>query len=189
LPGGCDIVQRMSSSPVLDASFSLRYPIGDFNSSEADRETDIAAIAALPSALRAAVAGLDDAQLDTEYRPGGWTVRQLVNHVADSHMNAYVRVRLALTEDWPTIKPYAEKRWAELADARTLPVEVSLALLEALHRRWVTLWKSLSETDWERGYVHPEMGREKLSRVVALYSWHGRHHTAHVTALRKRMGW
>jgi len=189
-PAGCDIVQRMSLSPALDDTFSLMYPIGDFTASEADRNGDIAAIAALPSALRAAAAGLDDAQLDTEYRPGGWTVRQLVHHVADSHMNAYVRVRLALTEDWPTVKPYDEAQWAKLADARTLPIETSLSLLEPLHRRWVALLESLSEADWQRGYVHPEMGRrEPLDRVVAIYSWHGRHHTAHVTALRKRMGW
>jgi len=137
--------------------------------------------------LRSAVAGLDDFQLDTAYRDGGWTVRQLVHHVADSHMNAYVRIRLALTEDWPTIKPYAESRWAELADAKTLPVEVSLALLEALHRRWVVLLKSLGEEDWQRGYMHPENGRQALGTVIALYSWHSRHHTAHVTELRKRM--
>jgi len=139
--------------------------------------------------LRSAVAGLDDFQLDTAYRDGGWTVRQLVHHVADSHMNAYVRIRLALTEDWPTIKPYAESRWAELADAKTLPVEVSLALLEALHRRWVVLLKSLGEEDWQRGYMHPENGRQALGTVIALYSWHSRHHTAHVTELRKRMSW
>jgi len=179
----------MSLSPALDDTLSLRYPIGDFSPSEAGRNRDIAAIAALPSALRAAVVGLVDAQLDTEYRPGGWTVRQLVHHVADSHMNAYVRVRLALTEDWPTVKPYAESRWAELADARTLPVEASLSLLEPLHRRWVALLESLSDADWQRGYVHPEMGREALGRVIAMYAWHGRHHTAHVTALRQRMGW
>jgi DinB superfamily len=179
----------MSLSPALDDLLSLRYPIGKFTPSEAHRDKDIAAIAGLPSALRAAVAGLDDAQLDTEYRPGGWAVRQLVHHVADSHMNAYVRIRLALTEDWPTIKPYDEAQWAKLADARTLPVEPSLSLLEPLHRRWVVLLESLSEADWQRGYVHPEMGREKLDRVAALYAWHGRHHTAHVTALRKRMGW
>ncbi len=149
----------------------------------------MAAIAGLPSALREAVAGLDDPQLDTPYREGGWTVRQLVHHVADSHINAYVRMRLALTEDWPTIKPYEEAEWAKLEDARTLPVEVSLALLESLHRRWVVLLGSLSEADWERGYVHPESGREKLDAVAAIYSWHSRHHVAHVTGLRKRMGW
>jgi hypothetical protein len=179
----------MSTSPALEASFSLSYPIGDFDRTQIDRTANIATIGKLPSALAAAVAGLDDAQLDTPYRPGGWTVRQLVHHVADSHMNAYVRMRLALTENWPTIKPYEEARWAELGDAKTLPAEVSLKLLEALHRRWVTLLESLAEADWARGYVHPESGRQSLDSVAALYSWHSRHHVAHVTELRKRTGW
>ena len=179
----------MSPSSALDASRSLRYPIGKFSSSAGGREADIAAIAGLPPALRLAVGGLNETQLDTEYRPGGWTVRQLVHHVADSHMNAYVRIRLALTEDWPTIKPYEEARWAELADARTLPVEVSLSLLVPLHLRWAALLAALSEADWQRGYVHPESGRQSLSHVAGLYSWHGRHHTAQVTELRGRMGW
>jgi hypothetical protein len=179
----------MSQSSALDTSFSLRFPIGDFAHSEASHDQAIADIAGLPATLGAAVAGLTESQLDTPYRDGGWTVRQLVHHVADSHMNAYVRIRLALTEDWPTIKPYAEAEWATLADARTLPVEVSLSLLEPLHRRWVALFESLSEADWARGYVHPESGRQSLEWVVALYGWHGRHHTAHVTRLRERMGW
>lgn len=179
----------MSESPALDFSFTSRYPIGKFTPSSGGTDQAISEIAALPSALRASVAGLTDPQLDTPYRDGGWTVRQLVHHVADSHINAYVRMRLALTEDWPTIKPYEETLWAELADAKTLPVEVSLSLLEALHGRWVALLKSLRDTDWERGYVHPENGREALSKVVAMYSWHGRHHAAHVTKLRKRMHW
>jgi len=179
----------MSTSPALDPSFSLKYPIGKFDRTQTDRTTNIATIGNLPSALAAAVAGLDDAQLDTPYRPGGWTVRQLVHHVADSHINAYIRIRLALTEDWTTIKPYDEAQWAELADARTLPVEVSLKLLEALHRRWVALLEALPGGDWERGYVHPESGRQTLDSVAALYSWHSRHHVAHVTELRKRMGW
>jgi len=156
---------------------------------EALRANAIRGIAALPANLRAAVDGLDDAQLDTSYRAGGWTVRQLVHHVADSHMNAYVRVRLALTEDWPTIKPYDEARWAELADARTLPVDTSLALLGSLHSRWVALLESLGEADWQRGYLHPESGRQALGVVVLLYDWHSRHHTAHVTELRKRTAW
>lgn len=179
----------MSVSPALDASFSLRYPIGDFVPLQSSRAESIGHIAALPVALSDAAAGLSDAQLDTPYREGGWTVRQLVHHVADSHINAYVRTRLALTEDWPTIKPYAEAEWANLEDARTLPVEVSLSLLESLHRRWVLLLESLSESDWAKGYVHPESGRQSLERVAALYGWHGRHHTAHVTNLRQRMGW
>jgi len=180
----------MSPSPALDSLVSLRYPIGKFNpSSLPDRAASLAAIAVLPSALAEAVAGLDDSQLDTPYREGGWRVRQLVHHVADSHMNASIRIRLALTEDWPTIKAYHEAQWAELADARTLPVEVSLSLLEALHRRWVVLLESLGAEKWARGYVHPENGRQSLETVAALYSWHGRHHTAHVTELRRRMGW
>jgi len=181
----------MSSLSAHD--ISLRYPIGDFSRpaaiGAADRRGAIAVLAALPGELRSAVSGLSEAQLDTPYRDGGWTVRQLVHHVADSHINSYVRIRLALTEDWPTIKPYDEARWAELADARTLPVEVSLSLLEALHRRLVVLLQSLSEADWERGYIHPEHGREKLATVALLYSWHSKHHTAHVTELGKRMGW
>jgi hypothetical protein len=174
-------------------ALSLQYPIGRFSKpAELDRGQlggAIAAIAALPECLRMAVSGLANEQLDTPYRDGGWTVRQLIHHIADSHMNAYVRTRLALTEDWPNIKPYEERRWAELADARTLPVEISLSLLEPLHGRWVTLLKSLGDADWARGYIHPEMGRQSLAEVAVLYSWHSRHHTAHVTELRKRMGW
>src|SRR5690349_4168525 len=149
-----------SSDP---AAPDLRYPIGRFDSSRELEAADVAvaidAIAAAPARLREAVAGLDDAQLDTPYRPGGWTVRQLVHHVADSHLNAYVRFRLALTEDGPTIKPYLEALWAELPDARQAPVEVSLALLDALHARWVMLLRTLSATDLERTFVHPEHGR------------------------------
>jgi hypothetical protein len=179
----------MSTSPALDNSLSLRYPIGKPSESKLSHAANIAAIAGLPLAMRAAVSGLSETQLETPYREGGWTVRQVVHHVADSHMNAYVRIRLALTEDWPAIKPYAEARWAELADAKTLPVEVSLRLLEALHERWAALLQSLGEADWARGYVHPENGRQTLDAVAALYSWHSRHHTAHVTELRRRMGW
>jgi DinB superfamily len=179
----------MSESPALDTSLSLRYPIGKFKPSFAGGREAIRAIAELPSALWSAVAGLSDSQLDTAYREDGWTVRQLVHHVADSHINASVRFRLALTEDFPTIKPYAEARWAELADARTQRVEVSLELLDSLHRRWVVLLESLSAAEWARGYVHPEMGRQTLDTVAALYAWHGRHHTAHVTGLRTRLGW
>jgi hypothetical protein len=179
----------MSHSPALDPSVDLRYPIGPFDPSRFDRAANVAAIAGLPSALAQAVSGLDEAQLDTEYRPGGWTVRQVVHHVADSHINAYVRCRLALTEEWPTIRPYEEARWAELADARTLPVEASLSLLQTLHHRWIVLLQSLSEADWAQGYVHPQMGRQSLETVAGMYSWHSRHHTAHVTELRQRMGW
>jgi hypothetical protein len=172
----------------------LRYPIGPFTyagaMADAQRAECVARIAAAPGKLRAAVAGLDDTQLDTPYRPGGWTVRQVVHHVPDSHINAYTRFRLALTEDIPTIKPYEEARWAELPDARSLPVAVSLGLLEALHARWVPLLRGLTATDAARQLRHPEHGRlMSLDELVGLYSWHGDHHVAHITALRGRMGW
>lgn len=153
------------------------------------RQESIATLAALPENLRAAVYGLDEAQIDTPYRDGGWTVRQLVHHVADSHMNAYVRTRLALTEDWPTIKRYDERLWAELPDASSLPIDVSLELLDQLHRRWVVLLESLSNEQWDRGYNHPESGRQTLTVVAALYDWHSRHHVAHISSLRKSRGW
>jgi hypothetical protein len=174
-------------------SEDLRYPVGDFTGpveqTSEQRHASISVVAALPENLRSAVNGLTDQQVDTPYREGGWTVRQLVHHVADSHINAYVRTRRALTEDWPLVNAYDEKLWAELADARTLPIGVSLELLEALHRRWVALFESLREEDWQRGYVHSENGRQKLAEVIQLYAWHCRHHVAHVTELRKRMGW
>lgn len=149
----------------------------------------IAGLAALPENLRSAVDGLDDTQLDTRYREGGWTVRQVVHHLADSHMNAYLRMRLALTEVWPVIKPYNQETWAELVDCRTLPVEVSLEILAPLHRRWTALLKSLPVADWERGYEHPERGRVTLLQAVATYEWHSRHHVAHIMELRKSKGW
>jgi DinB superfamily len=172
----------------------LRYPVGKFRFPESVSAEDLARyidqIAEAPVRLRAAVAGLTDAQLDTPYRPGGWTVRQLAHHVPDSHINSYVRFRLALTEDQPVIKPYEEKQWAELLDARTSPVEVSLALLENLHVRWIALLRSLSAADWKRSFRHPELGLVSLENNAALYAWHGgRHHVAHITALRERMGW
>jgi hypothetical protein len=172
----------------------LRYPIGPFafdgRMSDARRAECVARIAAAPARLRAAVTGLDDTQLDTPYRPGGWTVRQVVHHVPDSHINAYTRIRLALTEDEPTIKPYEEARWAELPDARTLPVDVSLSLLEALHARWVPLLRGLGARDGARQFRHPEHGRlMPIDELIALYAWHGDHHVAHVTGLRDRMGW
>ncbi len=185
------------SDSVPPASHDARYPIGCFlppgflgEHGVALRQKAVQAIAVLPGQLPAALAGLDASQLDTPYRAGGWTLRQLTHHVADSHINAYTRLRLALTEEWPTIKPYTESLWAELADARTLPVETSLALLEPLHARWATLLDTLKEKDWEhRGYSHPESGRMSICTMTALYSWHGRHHTAHVLALRQREGW
>jgi uncharacterized damage-inducible protein DinB len=179
--------------PQIDSLLDgLRFPIGDFIRPAASTPADLAAyidtLRSLPERLKAAVEGLSDDQLDTRYREGGWTLRQLVHHVADSHSNAYIRFKLALTEDWPTIKPYDEAAWAELSDSR-LPVDVSLSLITALHTRWVALLESLSEEDFARGYVHPEGGRQNLAQVLALYDWHSRHHTAHIVNLRKRMGW
>jgi uncharacterized damage-inducible protein DinB len=171
----------------------LRYPIGKFSVEgeiNPDRRQDwISQIAAAPSLLRAALGGLSDEKLSTPYRPGGWTLRQLAHHMPDSHMNSYVRFRLALTEDEPTIKPYQEDRWAELDDARTAPVEMSLALLDSLHARWVLLLRSLAGPDWQRTFRHPERGLMTLEQNLALYAWHGRHHIAHVTGLRERKGW
>jgi len=171
----------------------LRYPIGKFQRKEAltaaERAECIRQIAEAPSRLRAAVAGLTDAQLSTPYRPEGWTVRQVVNHVPDSHLNAYIRFKLALTEDQPSIKTYREEVWAELIDARTAPVEHSLSLLDALHFRWVMLLRSLSEADLQRTFVHPDHGVMRLEGLLQLYAWHGQHHTAHITNLRTRSGW
>ena len=171
----------------------LQYPIGRFEwrgqNSADDRRRLIDAIDQTPANLRAAVEDLSEQQLDTPYRPDGWTIRQVTHHVPDSHMNAYVRFRLALTENEPTIKPYDESRWAELTDARTAPVEASLALLEALHLRWAMLLRSLSVADFARQFRHPEMGVVSLDKNLALYAWHGRHHVAHVMFLRERMSW
>jgi DinB superfamily len=171
----------------------LRYPAGKFRFPETitgeERSKFVEQIAEAPLRLRSAVTGLGDSQLDTPYRPGGWTVRQVVHHVPDSHLNSYTRFRLALTEDEPTIKPYFEDRWAELPDARTAPVEVSLRLLECLHSRWVGLLRSLSDEQWKRTFRHPDLGLISLEQNAALYAWHGRHHVAHITNLRERMGW
>jgi len=171
----------------------LRFPIGRFNwegeSSPALREQFINDISELPARLRAAVAGLTDEQLDTPYRDGGWTVRQVVHHLADSHLNSYVRTRLALTEATPTITAYDEAQWAELEDARRAPVAVSLALLESLHDRWVRLLRSLQPADFAREFKHPERGTVSLDNNLALYSWHCKHHAAHINNLRQRMGW
>ncbi len=168
-----------------------RYPIGKFEMDPAvtpeKRTTWIDAIAACPANMREAVGRLTASQLDTPYRAGGWTARQVVHHLPDSHMNAYCRFKLALTEEEPTIKPYREERWADLADSRA-PVEVSLALLEHLHGRWVLLLRSISERDWQRTLRHPEMGTMTLERVLALYAWHGRHHVAHIASLNHSAG-
>lgn len=170
-----------------------RFPIGKFHyegaPSAEQRRKFIAEIEQMPSAIRAAVQGLSPKQLDTPYRDGGWNARQVVHHVPESHMNAYIRFKLALTEDEPTIKPYAEDRWAQLPDVQSTPPEVSLALLENLHARWVVLLRGLSEQDWKRTFRHPEMGVVPLEKSLALYAWHGKHHTAHITELRKRMQW
>jgi uncharacterized damage-inducible protein DinB len=170
-----------------------RYPIGKMEMPKeitgARRQQAIASIAAAPKNLREAVRGLNDAQLDTPYREGGWTVRQLVHHVADSHMNAYVRLKLALTEDKPTIKPYEESVWAELADSKGAPIEASQRLLEALHERWDRVWRSLKAADFSRKLVHPENGERTIDWLLFVYEWHGRHHAAHITELRKQKGW
>jgi uncharacterized damage-inducible protein DinB len=171
----------------------LSYPIGKFspesNLSPQRREELIAQIAEAPARLRAAVQGLSPQQLDTPYRPQGWTVRQVVHHVPDSHMNSYVRFKLALTETEPTIKPYEQQLWAELTDTRQTPVETSLMLLECLHQRWVLLLKGMADRDWQRTFRHPELGAVRLDTNLALYAWHGRHHVAHIASLRERMGW
>ena len=170
-----------------------RYPIGKFvmplEVSSAPRQQAIDAIAETPAKLRAALKGLSPAQLDTPYRDGGWTVRQVAHHVPDSHLNAYIRLRLALTEEQPTIKPYDENLWAQLPDAKTAPVEISLALLEPLHDRWVRLLRALTADQYGRVLVHPEHGPRTVDWLVFLYAWHGRHHTAHITELRKQKSW
>jgi hypothetical protein len=171
----------------------LRYPIGKFHFdgplSKQQKNTSLDEIARTPVNLRAAIKGLSETQFDTPYRPGGWTVRQVVHHVPDSHLNSYVRFKLALTEDEPTIKPYAEDRWAELADTKSTPIEVSLTMLESLHDRWVRLLRSLTPEQWKRTFRHPDLGPMTLEKTLALYAWHGRHHVAHITGLRGREGW
>jgi len=177
----------------MTATLDLRYPVGRFTPHDGldaqVRAQAVAEIAALPARLRDAVRGLDDRQLDTPYREGGWTVRQVVHHVADSHMNGYIRAKLALTEDTPTIKPYDENAWAPLADMR-LPVDVSLVLLDALHTRWVAVYHGMQPGDFTRRFFHPELKEHlTLDRHVQLYAWHSRHHVAHITELRRRQGW
>ncbi len=170
----------------------LRYPIGRFRSpaesTPASRTAQIETLRLLPERLRAAVTGLSEAQIDTPYRDGGWTVRQVVHHFADSHANSYIRFKLALTEDWPTIKPYDEAAWARLPDSRAA-IEPSLVFIDGLHARLVDVLESMSEEDFQRGFNHPERGRMTLAANLAIYDWHSRHHTAHITSLRARMGW
>ncbi len=171
----------------------LQYPVGKFqkkeNISASERNAMIEGISQAPAKLRAAVRGLSPKQLATPYRPEGWTVMQVVHHVADSHANAYIRFKLALTEDEPTIKPYNEKKWAELEDSRSTPVEVSLAMTEAVHHRWNLLMHAAAPGDFARTLRHPEMGVMNLDGLLQLYHWHGRHHVAHITSLRERNGW
>lgn len=171
----------------------LRYPIGGFQAdaaiAERRRRHYIQSLTEFPGRLRAAVCGLSPEQLETPYRPGGWTARQVVHHLADSHMNSYIRMKLAATEEQPAVKPYDEKRWAELEDARTAPLELSLALLEALHRRWAMFLQSLQPSDFGRTFRHPESGIMSLDVALQYYEWHGRHHIAHISSLRQRMGW
>jgi hypothetical protein len=169
-----------------------RYPVGRFTPpatiTAGDRTDAIATLAELPEELRNAVDGLSFAQLSTPYREGGWTLRQVVHHVADSHMNAVIRVKLALTEDWPTIKPYDEQAWAKLHDVAA-PVEWSLELVESLHARWVMLLQSLEDRHWKCGCHHPESGPWTVERLALMYAWHSRHHVAHITHLRARENW
>ena len=170
-----------------------RFPIGKFSyqgpPTPEQKRQFLDEIEQAPVRLRAAVAGLSDPQLDTPYRDGGWTVRQVVHHVPDSHMNSYIRFKLALTEDSPTIRTYMEDRWAELPEAKSAPIEVSLSLLENLHGRWMLFLRSLKPEDWKKTFRHPELGPMDLEKSLALYAWHGQHHVAHVTSLRERMGW
>jgi len=170
-----------------------RYPVGQFERREeltpAERRAMIEEISVVPMRMRDAISGLTPAQLDTRYREGGWTLRQVVHHVPDSHLNAYIRFKLGLTEDAPTIKAYDEARWAELADTHETPVKTSLTMLEALHDRWVRLLKSMKPADFQRKITHPENGEMTLDAVLGLYAWHGRHHIAHITSARERNGW
>jgi uncharacterized damage-inducible protein DinB len=180
-------------APAVDApEIDPRYPIGTYKYENAFTDTQrqhlITTIAELPVKIRAAVAGLNDRQLDTPYREGGWTVRQTVHHVADSHMNSFIRFRLGITEHNPTIKPYHEELWADIADAKE-PVEVSLTLLDSLHRRMDVMLRSFKPDYWQRTVVHPDNGQMTLDKMLGLYAWHSRHHVAHITELRKRMGW
>jgi len=171
----------------------LRYPIGKFeyagSPTEQQRQAFIKEIEQAPAALRDAVKGLSPQQIEAPYREGGWTVRQVVHHVPESHMNAYVRFKLALTEDEPTIKPYMEDRWARLPDCQSTPIEVSLTLLDSLHDRFVRMLRLMKPEEWKRAFRHPELGVVPLEKNLALYAWHGKHHVAHITELRERMGW
>jgi uncharacterized damage-inducible protein DinB len=181
------------TSSVQNPAADLSFPTGRFQrpaslDGEA-RARAIDTIAATPSRLRDAIRGLSEDQIETPYRPGGWTVRQVVHHVPDSHLNAYIRFKLALTENEPTIKPYDEARWAELPDVKAVPLATSLSLLDSVHERWVAILRAMEPTDFERTLIHPESGRQRLDQMLALSAWHGPHPTAHITRLRERMGW
>ena len=171
----------------------LRYPIGEFKYeaplTDAERQACLAIIEETPARMRAAVAGLNEEQLDTAYRPEGWTVRQVVHHVPESHLTSYIRFKLALTEEEPVVKTYFEDRWAKLDDARQAPIALSLDLLDALHGRWIWFLRSLKQEDFQRTFRHPDLGIVTLDKNVALYAWHGPHHVAQITSLRDRMGW
>lgn len=172
----------------------LRYPAGRFTPKGApltaeERADFVARIAGLPAELRKAVAGLTDGQLDTPYRDGGWSSRQIAHHIADSHLNAFVRFKLALTEDVPTIKPYGQEAWAALADVGTVPVEASVKIVEGLHERWIALLGALTPEEFARRLAHPEIGEIDLDFLLSLYAWHGRHHVTQIVALRQRQGW
>jgi len=171
----------------------IRYPVGKFQYSgplsAEQRKAAIDEIASVPARLRKAVAGMSEQQLDTPYREGGWTVRQTIHHLADSHLNSYIRFRQAITEDVPTIKPYDEAVWAELPDAKSAPVEASLDLLDGMTQRWVMLLRSFNDAQWKRKFNHPERGEMTVDMNLALYEWHGRHHLAHITNLAQRNGW
>lgn len=178
---------------ITEAAVDLRYPIGKYVVQDASTQQCLGEwidqLASAPSLLRAAVAGLDEDQLQTPYREGGWTVHVLVHHIADSHSNGFARFKLGLTEEDPLIKPYDQNAWALLADSRTTPVNVSLTLLEMLHTRWVALLAAMTEQQWARTIQHPESGAFRLDQLLGLYAWHGRHHTAQITRLREQNGW
>ena len=177
-----------------DQQIEDRYPIGKFSYEKKDydkgkRNVFISEIETAPSSLRNAAAGLSEIQLDTPYREGGWRVRQVIHHLPDSHLNAYVRFKLALTENNPLVKTYDEKKWAELTDYSNTPIEDSLSFFDSLHKKWVILLKSLDDNDFKKTYLHPELGEVNLDWATAQYAWHGKHHVAHITSLRKRMKW
>src|SRR5262245_300579 len=178
---------------LMNTADEIRFPIGDFVIDHAvtdeKRRGWIAEIAQAPANLRVALAGLSDGQLDTRYREGGWTLRQVTHHLADAHINGFVRFKLALTEVNPPIKTYEETLWAETIDGREAPVELSLKLLEALHERWIILLDSHRESDFAKSFSHPQRGMMTIDKAIQLYAWHGVHHTAHVTGLREREGW